>query len=403
VPGLESVVIVGASLAGLRAAEALRRAGFAGTLTLVGAEHHLPYDRPPLSKQLLLGTWEVERTALSSQEGIDKLALDLQLGIAATKLDVRRREVHLADGGRVGFDGLIIATGATPRRLPGQPDLPGVHMLRTLDDSLAVRAAFDAGARVAVIGAGFIGCEVAACARQRGLDVTVIEVLSQPLERTLGFQVGAAAAGIHRGHGVEFRLGTSVVGFEGRDRLEGVRLGDGSVVPADVAVIGIGVAPETGWLQDSGLMLRDGVVCNAALESSVEDIFAAGDVCRWENPLFGAEMRVEHWTNAVQQGMAAARNLLAPRDERRPFPSVPYVWSDQYDFTIMAIGHCSAPDVVEIKHGSLESGRFVALYGRNGRLEMAVGFGMPAELNAYRGLVVRASFADALDHELPED
>ena len=402
-PELLNIVIVGGSLAGLRAAGALRRGGYAGTITFVSAENHLPYDRPPLSKQLLLGKWGPERITLATDDDYQGLALDLRLGRRATALDATARTISLDDGTTVGYDACIIATGATPRMLPDTPALAGIHTLRTLEDSLAIRTAMEGGARIAVVGGGFIGAEVAAVARQRGLEVTIIEALSQPLERALGARVGEVCAGVHRHHGATLRLGVGVDGFLGSERVEAVVLADGTRVAADCVVVGIGVRPETAWLESSGITLKDGVVCDPYLRTSAPDVYAAGDVCRWFNPLFDEEMRVEHWTNAVEQGMTAARNILGPEAKVKAYAPVPYVWSDQYDLSIQYVGHAHGDDEFTVKHGSLESGEFVGLYSRGGRLKGAVGFNMHRLLGDYRRLIgAGASLAEALEH-VPED
>ncbi len=366
---LRDVVVVGASLAGLRAAETLRTDGFEGRLALVGAEVHLPYDRPPLSKKLLAGDWEPDRIELRRSHEYEDLDLELHLGVRAEALDIASRTVRLSDGSGVSYDGVILATGATPRRLPGQPQLPGIFELRTLDDSLALRAALTSRpARVIVVGAGFIGAEVAATARSRGLDVTLLEALPVPLERGLGPAMGTAIAGLHLDHGVDLRLGVGVDAFLGSARAEGVQLSDGSVVEADVVVVGVGVAPATGWLEGSGLELRDGVVCDAGLAAGPPGVYAAGDLVRWPNELFGEEMRIEHWTNAAEQGAAAARNLMAwsAGSEPTPYAPVPFFWSDQYDARIQFVGRASGGDHVEVVQGSVEERKFVALYARDG-------------------------------------
>ncbi len=254
-----TVVVVGAALAGLRAVEELRAAGFAGRLVMVGAEPRQPYDRPPLSKQVLAGEWDAEQTALRHQP-YDDLDLDWRLGRRAAALDVAGRTVTLADGEVIGFDGAVLATGAVPRTLPTTPPLPGIHVLRTLDDSLALRAELEHQPRVVVVGAGFIGAEVAATCRRRGLTVTVLEALPAPMVRGLGSMLGGVLGALHRDHGVDLRLGVGVAGFEGRERIERVLLGDGTTVDADVVVVGIGVRPATDWLEGSGLTLDDGVV-----------------------------------------------------------------------------------------------------------------------------------------------
>ena len=393
---MERIVVIGASLAALRAAEALRRGGFTGTLVLVGAEEHLPYDRPPLSKQVLAGNWDADRVWLRKPDDYEPLDLDLRLGQRATDLDVDGREVVLHGGERLPYDAAILATGAAPRRLPGTPQLHGVVELRNLDDALALRAAFEQQPRVVVVGAGFIGAEVAATGRQRGLDVTVLEALPVPLSRGLGDRMGMACAALHLDHGVDLRCGVGVAGFEGEERVSGVRLTDGSVVPADVVVVGVGVAPATAWLESSGLELNDGVVCDEHCRAA-PGIYAAGDVARWTNPLFDESMRVEHWTNAAEQGQAAAENLLAGEGRGTPYAPVPFFWSDQYDVKIQFVGRSRPGDDVEVVDGSLEAHRFVALYGREGRLVGCLGFSRPRLVMTYRRLLAEgASWDEAL-------
>jgi NADPH-dependent 2,4-dienoyl-CoA reductase/sulfur reductase-like enzyme len=303
--------------------------------------------------------------------------------------------VALDDGTRVAFDGLVVATGARPRELPGQPRLPGVFTLRTLDDALALRTALEGGPRVVVIGAGFIGAEVAATCRGRGLDVTVLEALPQPMVRGLGPELGAVIAAVHRDHGVDLRCGVQVAGIEGGGRVERVRLGDGSAVPADVVVVGVGVVPETAWLDGSGLTLGDGVVCDETCLAA-PGVVAAGDVARWPNPLFGRTMRLEHWTNATEQGVHAARRLLAG-DAGTAFAPVPFVWSDQYDRKIQAVGIVSAGAEVHVAHGTLADRQFVALFGEQGRLVGALGCNRPRQVMRYRRMIAEgASWDDAL-------
>ncbi len=394
---LRTVAIVGMSLAGLRAAETLRREGFDGRIVAIGEEDHLPYDRPPLSKELLRGDAEPDEIALRKQ-GVDDLDLDWRRGARATALDVGAREVALHDGERVEFDGLVIATGATPRRLPNQPALAGVFTLRTVDDAIAVRETFPSNPKVVVIGAGFIGAEVAATCRTRGLDVTVLEALPHPMVRGLGPDLGAVIAAVHRDHGVDLRTNVAVEGFvdDGAGSVRGVRVGDGSVLDADVVVVGVGVVPVTDWLAGSGLTVDNGVVCDATC-AAAPGIVAAGDVARWPNPLFdGASMRLEHWTNATEQGVHVARRLLG---DETPFAPVPFVWSDQYDRKIQTVGVVGADADVFVAHGSLAERQFVALFGRNGRLTGALGFNRARFVMQYRKLIAeRASWDDALAH-----
>lgn len=394
------ILVVGASLAGLRAVEALRQHGFDGRVGLVGEEPHLPYDRPPLSKQVLAGAWGLDRVQLREPDRYDELDLDLHLGRRAVGLDLVAREV-LVDGSEpMGFDGLVIATGAHPRPLAGSRPLDGVFTLRTLDDCLALSEAVGApGARVVVVGAGFIGSEVAATCHGRGARVTVLEALPVPLTHVLGGSVGEVCAALHRDEGVDLRCGVGVSAIEGRDHVERVILSDGTAVDADVVVVGIGVVPTTAWLDGSGLRLDNGVVCDEACFAG-PGIVAAGDVCRWRNPLFGGFMRVEHWTNAAEQGTAAAHNLLAGPAGAKPYAPVPYFWSDQYDVKIQYVGHASARDQVRVVNGSLEERRFVALYGREGRLTAALAFNRPRLLMAYRRLLAEgATWEQALAHE----
>jgi 3-phenylpropionate/trans-cinnamate dioxygenase ferredoxin reductase subunit len=394
---MKRVLVVGASLGGLRAVEALRRLGHAGEIVWIGEEAHAPYDRPPLSKEILRGAWEPEKTLLR-KDGLDALEVQLRQG-RAEGLDVARREV-LVGGERIGFDGLVIATGARPRRLPGSEGLGGVHVLRTLDDALAIRAALAAKPRLAVIGAGFIGAEVASSARSLGLDVTVIEALKVPLSRQLGERMGAVCAALHEANGVLLRTGVGVQKLEGEGRVSGVRLADGSLVEAELVVVGIGVQPNVEWLAGSGLQVGDGVECDEACRvldaqgAAQSDIVAAGDVARFFNPLFGERMRVEHWTHTVEQAEHAARTLLG---DARPFSTAPLFWSDQYGIKIQFAGRAREGDTLHIGHGSLEEKRFVALYGREGVLVGALAFKRPAQLVKYRGLIEqRTPFAEAV-------
>jgi len=397
VASLGSIVVVGASLAGLRAVEALRRLGFEGRLSLVGAESHLPYDRPPLSKAVLAGTREPDSIALTKPESFDALELDLHLGVRAEALDLAKRWVVLENGKRLAYDGLLIATGARPRRIPGMSDFSGIHTLRTLDDCLAIRAELDRTPKVAVVGAGFIGAEVAATCRERGLDVAMIETFPTPLATALPREIGEVCADIHRDHGVHLRLGVRVEAFEGGDRVERIRLGDGSRVEADVVVVGIGVTPETAWLESSGLALDDGVVCDETSATAAPGVVAAGDIARFKHLRFGESMRIEHWTHAVEQAEAAAERLLTGPEGAKPFTPVPYVWSDQYDRKFMSAGRFRPDDEMQVFHGSLEERRFVALFGREGHLVGAFAMNRAPKFMAYRRMLREgASFEDAL-------
>jgi NADPH-dependent 2,4-dienoyl-CoA reductase/sulfur reductase-like enzyme len=397
----DNVVVVGASLAGLRAVETLRQDGYAGRIVLVGAEAHLPYDRPPLSKQLLAGTAEVDQVMLRPTGEYESLDLDLRLNTMATALDPAARQVELGGNERIGYDALLIATGAIPRLLPGTPPLKGIHVLRTLDDCLALRADIEraeaSGGRVVVVGAGFIGAEVAATCHGRGVAVTVLEALPVPMVNALGLEMGSACAALHYDHGVDLRCGVAVSSFLGEKRVTGVMLNDGRRIDADVVVVGVGVTPATAWLESSGLRLDNGVVCDATSATEAPGVFAAGDVARWHNPLFGRDMRVEHWTNAADQGMVAAKNILAGDGAAEPYAPVPYFWSDQYETKIQCVGHPGPGDEMQIVDGSVEDRRFVAIYGRAGRLVGALAFSRPRLLmNCRRMISEGAPWEEAL-------
>ncbi|MDQ2651269.1 MAG: FAD-dependent oxidoreductase [Actinomycetota bacterium] len=390
--GLDRIVVVGASLAGLRAAEELREQGFGGSIAMIGEELHRPYDRPPLSKHVLAGKRTFDDVVLGTAVGkVDDLDLDWHLGQTATGLDLAGRDVLLGGGDRVPFDGLVIATGSTPRRLPGTDHLAGVYTLRTIDDCLALRAELDGGARkVAVVGAGFIGAEVAATCRQLGLDVTLIEALPVPVERGLGPQLGMVVADLHRDHGVDVRLGVGVVKIEGDERVERVVLTDGGTIEVDFVVVGIGVVPNTAWLEGSGLTIDNGVVCDSTCLAA-PGVVAAGDVARWTNERFGEVMRIEHWDNAVEMGAYAGRRLLAGDEPIEPFTPVPWFWSDQYDKKLQLAGRSSAGDEVAIVAGSLEERKFVAFYGRDGKVVGVLGMSMPGKVMRWRSLVEAAT------------
>ena len=401
---MQNIAIVGASLAGTRAAETLRAGGFTGTITLIGNEAHMPYDRPPLSKNFLAGEWDTERVALRKPEAFDALGVTWKLGSAARTLDTATAMVTLESGEQVHYDGLIIATGGTVRRLPGQPDIAGVHVLRTLDDAESLRDELTEGARVVVIGAGFIGLEAAATATKRGAKVTVLEGLEAPLIRALGAEMGSAIGDVHARNGVEIRCGVGVAEIQGNGRVTGVALTNGEVVPADVVIVGIGVAPATQWLEGSGLTLRDGLVCDAHLCAGPAHVFAAGDVLRWPNRLFAdveADMRVEHWTNAAEQGAHAANNLLAALNngEQTPYEAVPFFWSDQFDARIQCLGRPSASAVVDVVAGSTAEGKWCAMYSVNNRLTAVLGVSQPKLVMPSRALLsTHTSRDEALAH-----
>ena len=398
----QSIHIVGASLAGIRAAEALRRREFSGSIVLIGDEPHLPYDRPPLSKQVLAGKWDTDRIQLTKPEKLEELNLDLRLGVRATGFDLHGRTLSTSAGDEV-VDGLLIATGARCRTLPGTEAMGGVHVLRDLDQTLALRAELDAGPkRVVVVGAGFIGAEVAATCRERELDVTMIEALPTPLGRVLGEQMGEVCAEVHRQHGVDLRTGVGVDRIEAGDdgRVTKVVLSDGAEIDADVVVVGIGVIPNTEWLEGSGLTVDNGVVCDATMLAA-PGVTAAGDIARWPNHRFDEVMRVEHWDNAIEQGVHAAERLLTDDADAQPFTPVPWFWSDQYDRKIQLAGRVRPDDDVEIVTGTLDEHRFAALYGREGKLVGVLGFNRPRHVMQYKTMIENGtSFADAVAAEV---
>jgi 3-phenylpropionate/trans-cinnamate dioxygenase ferredoxin reductase subunit len=391
---LEQVAVVGASLAGFRTVEALRREGFGGRITLIGAEHEAPYDRPPLSKQFLVDDWELDKLALS-RSGVDELEIDWRLGVSAESLDPSTRTLRLADGSEVQADAIVIATGTRARRLPVGQDLEGVLELRNLADARKLREAFGYARQVVIVGAGFIGMEVAASCRQKGLEVAVVEPLEAPLIRGLGAILGERVARRHRQEGSVFHLGTGVEGFEGADRITGVRLSNAETLAADVVVVGVGAAPATEWLEGAGIEIDNGVLCDATGSTGREGIYALGDCARWENLRYPERPRFEHWTSAVEQSDVVAKRVV--HGEAPEFAPIPYVWSDQFDLRIAITGEIRAGDEMHVCLGSIEEDRFLALFGRAERLVAAVGFSRPRPLNGCRRMIGEGvSFAAAI-------
>ena len=322
-------VIVGAALAGAKAAETLRAEGFDGRVVLIGAEPERPYERPPLSKDYLRGESGRDKVYVHEEDFYAAQEIELLVGRTVTRLDTPARRVTLDDGQALGYDRLLLATGAEPRRvsIPGA-ELDGVHYLRTVGDSDVLRGRLDRGGSVVVVGAGWIGAEVAASARQRGLDVTLVAPESVPLERVLGAELGAVYRDIHADHGVQLLLGTDVEAFEGAAAVERVRTSDGRVLECDFVVVGVGVEPRSQLATAAGLAVDDGILVDEHLQTIVPGVFAAGDVANAWHPFYGERIRVEHWANALNQGPAAARNML---DRRERYDTIPYFFSDQYD------------------------------------------------------------------------
>jgi 3-phenylpropionate/trans-cinnamate dioxygenase ferredoxin reductase subunit len=357
-------VIVGAGMAGGKAAETLREEGFDGRIVLVGAEPHRPYERPPLSKDYLRGeggmAWLQEDEGWYAQNDVE-----LRTSANVEAIDPSASAVTLAGGERLEYDRLLLTTGAEPRRLPlDGADLDGVHLLRTVEDSDAIKTAFEAGGRMVVIGGGWIGCEVAASARQKGMDVTVVEPLDLPLLRVLGPELGGFYRDVHSGHGVEVLLGTGVEAIEGSGRAERVRTSDGKTVDCSAVIVGIGVAPRT-ELADGALRVDNGILVDERLQTSAQGVFAAGDVANATHPVFDQRVRVEHWANALEQGPAAARAMLG-RDVR--YDKVPYFFSDQYDVGMEYAGlHDPGSDELVVR-GDMAGGEFIAFWLRGARL-----------------------------------
>lgn len=393
----QSLVVVGASLAGLRAVEAARKAGHTGRVTLIGAETHLPYDRPPLSKAVLEGS--VEPGAFREESFLrDDLGVDLRLGTVALSLNAGKK-ILTTSTGEVTYDALVVATGTVARSLPHTPELVGVHALRTMDDALAVRTALLEGARTVVIGAGFIGSEVASSARKLGRSVTIVEASDAPLARAVGSRMGTRLASMHGAHGTSLLCGRSVARLEGDDRVREVVLDDGTRLPADLVVVGIGVEPAVTWLSGSGLTLENGVRCDATLWTGAPGVYAAGDVASWPNQALGIRQRMENWTAAAEQGAAAARNALNP-EAAAPYQTVPYYWSDWYGSRIQFVGAPEADELVVVDDRLNEDPaerHLVALYRRGARLIGALTVNGQSMIMKYRGMIMKdTSFEDAL-------
>ncbi|WP_233257282.1 NAD(P)/FAD-dependent oxidoreductase [Promicromonospora sp. AC04] len=377
----DSVLVVGASAAGLSTAEALRRQGYRGRLTILGAEEHLPYDRPPLSKQVLSGVWEPQQAQLRPRAALDALDAELILGDPAVGLDVAARTVRTASGRSLRADAVVIATGLRARTLPGQDGLAGVHTLRGLDDAQSLRKDLLAASRAVVVGDGVLGSEIAATARSMGLDVTLAGPQHAPMAMQLGPFAAELLSDLHAENGVRLRLGASVAALEtAGGRTTGVRLETGEVLPAEVVVVAFGAAPVTDWLDGSGLRLENGVVCDACCRAA-DGIWAVGDVARWHHDGLGTMLRLENRTNATEQAAAVAANILG---EDRPYVPVPYFWTDQFDAKIQVHGVLPTNAEVDIVDGATADRRFVALYRQAGRTVGVLGWNMPKQTRLRR-------------------
>ncbi|WP_188196944.1 NAD(P)/FAD-dependent oxidoreductase [Nonomuraea sp. SYSU D8015] len=362
---MNTVCVVGASLAGLLTARALRDQGYEGRLVVIGEERHRPYDRPPLSKDFLKGV--IGEADLALEDDGEDPRIEWRLGVAATGLDAVSRRITLSDGTSLVVDGIVIATGAAARTLPRTEGLRGVHTLRTLDDAHALRAELESAGRLVVIGGGFIGAEVAATARELGLGVTLVESGPAPLAGVVGLTMAQAIAALHEQRGVRLIAGarvTEVTATEraGSLRADGVRLEDGTHLPADVVVVGIGAVPNTAWLRGSGVELGDGVLCDEGGGTSVPGIVAVGDCAAWWDPAQGRHHRIEHWTGARQRAAVAAATLLSGGTARPAPPRPAYIWSDQFDMKIQFIGRADEADTVTVEEGDPADGRFLAVY-----------------------------------------
>ncbi|HZQ31499.1 MAG TPA: FAD/NAD(P)-binding oxidoreductase [Mycobacterium sp.] len=375
------IVIVGGGLAAARTAEQLRRADFDGPITIVSDEVHLPYDRPPLSKQVLRS--ELDDTVLKPREWYDDKKIELRLGSAVRSLDTGDQTVTLDNGTTLEYDDVVIATGLVPRRIPSFPDLQGIHVLRSFDESMALREEAATARSAVVVGAGFIGCEVAASLRGLGVDVVMVEPQPEPLVSVLGEQIGALVSRLHRSEGVDLRTGTGVEAVGGQQRVQKVTLTDGTEVDTDLVVIGIGSRPATDWLAGSGVEVDNGVVCDHVGKTSAPHVWALGDVASWQDAT-GHQARVEHWSNVAEQARVLVPALLG-QEVSADLVVVPYFWSDQYDVKIQCLGEPEADDIVHLVND--DGRKFLAYYERDGVVAGVVGGGMPGAVMKTRAKI----------------
>lgn len=387
-------MIVGGGLAGARTAEQLRKSGYQAPIVIVGEESHLPYDRPPLSKEVLSDPAKgLSDVLLRPVEFYEENDIAVVLGVAAESLDPAARTVALADGTVLDYDEVVIATGLEPRRIPSFPDLDGIAVLRSYDDAMALRERAVAAGRAVVVGAGFIGCEVAASLRSLGVAVTLVEPQPAPLAGVLGERIGELVARVHRAEGVDVRTGVGVAEVRGSDgRVSEVELSDGSLLPAELVVVGIGSRPATDWLVGSGVALDNGVVCDEVGRASEEHVWALGDVASWRDAA-GHQIRVEHWSNVGDQARVMVPAMLG--QEPAAVVAVPYFWSDQYDVKIQCLGEPAPGDVVHVVED--DGRRFLAYFERDGVLSGVVGGGMPGKVMKTRAKVAaRAPIGEVL-------
>lgn len=377
-------MIVGGGLAAARTAEQLRRSEYTGPVTIVSDEVHLPYDRPPLSKEVLRK--EVDDVALKPREFYDENNITLRLGAAATGLDTVAQSLTLSDGTSLGYDELVIATGLVPRRIPAFPDLEGIRVLRSFDESMALREHAAKAHNAVVIGAGFIGCEVAASLRSMGVEVVLVEPQPTPLASVLGEQIGELVSRLHRNEGVDVRTGIGVAEVRGDGHVDTVVLSDGTELAADLVVVGIGSRPATEWLDGSGVDVDNGVICDEAGRTSAPNVWALGDVASWRDAT-GHQARVEHWSNVADQARVVVPAMLGQQ-----VPSitvVPYFWSDQYDVKIQCLGEPEATDIVHLVED--DGRKFLAYYERDGVVVGVVGGGLPGKVMKARGKIAAAT------------
>ena len=366
---IASYVIVGAGIAGNAAAETLRKQGFEGEVHLVGSEPHRPYDRPPLSKEFLSGSKEQDKLFFKPEDFYAEHSIQLHLGTEATALDPISKTLTLADGASLRFDKLLLATGSRVRTLPiPGSELEGIHYLRTIDDSQAIAQSMNSASRVVIVGAGFIGSEVAAVCKTAGLEVTVLEIQPQPMAHILGEEMGAIYANLHTSRGIDLRLQEGISGIRGSSRAEQVITDQGNAIDCDFVVIGVGIAPDTALAESAGLEADRGILIDENCQTSHPDIYAAGDVANWFHPDLGHRLRVEHWDNALNQGAAAAKSMLGAAE---PYSPTLYFWSDQYDLNIQYLGHATEWDEIAVR-GNPDEEKFTTFYLKDGSVHGAL-------------------------------